>query len=202
MTVAGSLYGSKNNIFNSHSYATTQREDYTSDDNYEYRTNTRFMNKSKYLGGNLNMSWEADSLNLFTLSLSGGQYDSRSLNDGDISMRNRTGDLQWMYRRDFSTDSNDRWLSANASYQHTFPGNTAHTLTLSYQYNWGDSPYHSEQRLYDGVNFDGVPYMQRHRQNYSDSHIMQVDYALPLVSNKGKQSCVLTRRPHSRWGRA
>ncbi len=184
VTVAGSLYGSKNNIFNSHSYATTQREDYTSDDNYEYRTNTRFMNKSKYLGGNLNMSWEADSLNLFTLSLSGGQYDSRSLNDGDISMRNRTGDLQWMYRRDFSTDSNDRWLSANASYQHTFPGNTAHTLTLSYQYNWGDSPYHSEQRLYDGVNFDGVPYMQRHRQNYSDSHIMQVDYALPLVSNK------------------
>ena len=186
VTVAASISGSKSNIFNSHSYAEARREDYTSDDNYEYRTNTRFMNKSKYISGNVNMSWEADSLNLFTLSLSGGQFDSRSLNDGDVSMRNRTGDLQWMYRRDWSTDSNDRWLSANASYQHTFQGNAAHTLTLSYQYNWGDSPYHSEQRLYDGVNFDGMPYMQRHSHNYSDCHIMQVDYALPLVNDKHK----------------
>lgn len=187
VTASANVSGSNYSVMRAHTYTNSERENFTSDTERYYRSHSKGLQKSYFLSGNLNLSWEPDTLNLFTLSGNIGHYKSRQNASQSVTMSNIDNALVWGYKRDFFTKSSSLWSSANASYQHTFPNNTQHTLTLTAQYDYGESPYRSDVRNYDYENlgYDVIsPFQGRRQTGYSNSYTLQGDYVLPLFSDK------------------
>lgn len=199
VTASLSMNGWNSHIFRTHNRSESEREDFESDDNRYYRTRQRSLTKYDSEALNYNMSWEPDTLNLFTLSASIYHNFFKSKTAQTIDMRNIDRELQWQYKRDFLTRQHNSNLSIDASYQHTFPHQNGHTLTLSYQYNYSDSPFRSIVDNYDYITFPGTPepYQERTRSSYSNSHTAQADYVLPLFGDKHsfEAGAKLTMRP-------
>lgn len=159
---------------------TSTSENLTSDENRYQTTDSRSKYKWNYLGGNLNLSWEPDTLNLFTVQGNVGKNDFNSTNLQ--SMRLETIDLteRWSLKRDFSSVSNSMWLGANASFQHTFR-KQGHHIVGSYIFGYSRNNYDNTTFTHDmaGIS-EEFPWRINSNDNYSRRHALQADYANPL----------------------
>lgn len=136
-----------------------------------------------FANGNFNLSWEPDTLNLYTVAFSIGNYNMETRVDQDYNTMDAQGDLSWRYYRHSAISDNNMWMSATASYQHTF-GRQGHHLIFSYIYDHGKDKRSSVTETYDYVGL-AIPYPWRNslRDGVSDKHSLQIDYANPLTAN-------------------
>lgn len=129
-----------------------------------------------YTGGNINMSWEPDTLNLFTLSANygyntwGGPWeDHRTQFDADANV------LWYLHRH---TDDKGRWngVGTQASYQHSF-GRNDHNIVASYLFNCGGNKSHSFfYNLETAGDISDYPFERQNSDSWYTMHIMQLDY--------------------------
>lgn len=130
-----------------------------------------------YTGVNLNMSWEPDTLNLFTISANFGDNgwdsdykESRAWYGRDMSL------MQSLERRGLS-DGGYKGFGVQASYQHNF-GREDHNIVASYQFDRGWMNDFSKYLL--GQTTGGLtdsPYSELKSWTGYGSHIVQIDYA-------------------------
>ena len=130
--------------------------------------------------GNVEMSYEVDSLNLLTFSFSSRQTDSRWKQTGWNEARREDHASLYEYgvSERIGMDDGTRELAFN--YQRTFE-NPDHVFTLSYMYNRTPSEGYTNRDVFDfqkadeGVAFS--PYNTRNRNKaYTGEHTVQADY--------------------------
>lgn len=130
-----------------------------------------------YYGGGINLSWEPDDKNLFTLASNVYDVDAKIK---DILMHEQRYDaadaLLWQTRSRYSGKMINLGVTANASYQHNFaPQNN--NLILSYQFNFGKSNLDLNRR-YDLIENTTValPFQDNLNNNLTREHTLQLDY--------------------------
>lgn len=126
-------------------------------------------------------SYELDSLNLFTLGLSGnlGNYGaSGKILNQIYSTENR---LMSNYIDLLSQGGSYAGASANFDYQHTF-NRPMHTLTASYRYEYSPgSSIYSDSILVDEETLNAPLLGQKNENNaFSHEHTVQLDYNNPI----------------------
>lgn len=169
-----------NKMFERNSSQIMNREDYSSEQFRFYSSNSNVKQDATAHWGNLQISYEPDSLNLFTLS--GDLFFVEG--SGYIDTKDSTSDINhnsmWNYRS--YSDAYFKYLSGTVAlnYQHTFK-RLGHNLILSYYLNKGEqaadfSQYHNEINNYPYILSD-----QRNSQSMpSLEHTFQIDYTNPI----------------------
>lgn len=156
------------------------REDFTSTDYRHLLTQGSSKSTGDFQFGNIEGSYEIDSLNLITFSANvfGGKFDTH----GDS--RTVMSDNDWKERYSYLTlnQSNSQFgnIGLNADYQHSFKKKGEY-LTLSYKFN--NSPNGNDaDTYYDEVK--DVPFNLLHQYYDNDAHTAehtaQIDYVNPL----------------------
>lgn len=155
----------------------SESEDLTGGPNHLLRTHDRIKSGWDYVGVNFNMSWEPDSMNLFTLS---GYYSNNTW--GYDSRQERTmftNDMSvlWSLNRTGKNSGLYNGFGFGASYQHTF-GREDHNLVASYEYDLG---YNRDNNEYINETLEGeaieTPYTRNKEINDYGTHILQIDYS-------------------------
>ena len=135
---------------------------------------------------NVEMSYEADSLNLLTFSLFSRQYSFiRESTEYDEMQREDISPL-YSYGVTEKSKTNNGGMEATLNYQRTFrkPGQL---FTLSYMYNHTPSGGYTRRDMFDFREESGQtffsPYDIRDKNRaYTDEHTVQVDYVHPFDS--------------------
>mgnify|MGYP000705316795 FL=1 len=115
-------------------YSESGREDFTSSD-YRHLLNEGFSkNKGNFQFGNIEGSYEIDTLNLITFSANifGGNFDIHS--ESQTVMKDDTWNERYSYRSPNNSVSEFGNIGINADYQHSFRKKCEY-LTLSYKFN-------------------------------------------------------------------
>jgi len=182
--VAASINGSyfASSVFNTETTMQSDVFNETSDDNYHQHIESSRSNPNYQSGyGNLNISWEPDTLNLFTASanISNWKYNFKS--EGEMWMKNLAGKEMWSSNTINNNDMNSLSYGGQLSYQHTFR-KEGHYIVASYQIGGSGSNYTNNELYTDAKN---LPLPYRYLSNLSDGnylrHIGQIDYALPIT---------------------
>ncbi len=130
-----------------------------------------------YTGVRLNMSWEPDSLNLFTISANYGYNTWVNKGNEDRDMKRPALSTLWSLHRSFTSGGKYSSIGAQLSYQHNF-GRDDHTLVASYEYDYGGQNYDTDYLLeYITGEGDESPFSSEHTATYRNYHIMQLDYS-------------------------
>ena len=177
-TVTGNYSYNYNNT--PRGYTTSTREDFTSD-TYKYlQSDGSSKNTGNYQFGNIEASYEIDTLNLITFSANvfGGKSKSES---ESYSFMNNV-DLQKMYDyRSFSnSESSFGNTGLNVDYQHSMKRKGEY-LTASYKFN--NSPNDSEaETYYDDITDVTFRLTDQYYNNdaHTAEHTLQLDYVNPL----------------------
>lgn len=129
---------------------------------------------------NLNLAWEPDTLNLFTLSAYYGAYDGHYDGDNHTTAFNAAGNQLWSYDRYANSKFSGFWSGATLSYQHNFSP-AGHNITLSYQFTGGDNTSRQNNRFANlyGISFH-TPADGNYAKNENFTHTAQIDYTLPM----------------------
>ncbi|MCH5224191.1 MAG: TonB-dependent receptor [Muribaculaceae bacterium] len=157
-------------------------ENLTDDANRYQTSDSKMKNSFNYTGGNLNISWEPDSLNLITVQGNIGRTGFGQISHENVSMKTIEMIPVWELKRDNNSDYKNLWAGANASFQHTFH-KTGHYLVTSYIFGYGK--VNSDQTTFT-FNDNGFPddYPWRLQQSIGNDyrHTFQLDYVNPLSS--------------------
>ena len=133
-----------------------------------------------FAGGDFNMSWEPDTLNLYTMAFNIRDFGVLNTAEGDVSMTDIYGKPVWNYHRSIEMEYSRLNMGANVSYQHTF-GRQGHNLVASYIYDHGTNNNNSYQNRFNG---DGIelknPYQTNLREYTDNRHSAQIDYTNPF----------------------
>lgn len=161
---------------------TTETEDLTGGPNHLQRSDSRSKGGWDYTGVGLNMSWEPDTLNLFTLS---ANYSNNNWNNTGVEHRAMYGnDMTTLWSLLRNTDIAGRYngVGLSASYQHAF-GRQDHTLVASYEF---DNSRQHQNTVYTVSDADGVsgetPFSSNRTTGNFGTHIFQIDYSNQLDS--------------------
>lgn len=137
-----------------------------------------------YIGGNFDLSWEPDTLNLFTVSANIQSVNAGIDLAGDSRMFLSTGIPLWSYKMNGFANVENIGISSGTSYQHTF-GKPGHHLIISYQFDYGKNDLDVKQYYNDLENyFAYAPYTYQDKNNGNSSHTIQADFALPVTNDK------------------
>lgn len=132
----------------------------------------------RYVGGNVNLSWEPDPNNLFTFGADIFDLVSDIKKLSSFTHRySREGQLLWEYGQNGNGDLQMLNVSANASYRHNFAPE-GNYLILSYLFNFGSGYFNFNQW---GAQLEGMaflsPFEQRLTNSINRGHTVQIDYA-------------------------
>lgn len=151
---------------------------------YEYLDGSDQMLKARqkakngwdYTGANINMSWEPDTLNLFTLSGYYGHNTWGNKGSEHREMFSSSGSTLWSLQRDFVLDGAYNGFGGQASYQHNFKRDD-HNLIISYEMDYGPQWSNTDYFLeyLSGTGLESPYSSQRSKANYYN-HILQLDY--------------------------
>lgn len=183
VTASLNLYSMKN-LWNSSTENEQTIENLTSETNRTQRQKSTNDFDYSYTGGNFSLSWEPDTLNLFTVSanLSNNTYSSCS--PQTISMTDVAGLPVWNYNRYDTSDNNGLWLGSSLSYQHTF-GRQRHHIVATYYFNFGRDHSDSWAHSFNEDNFTiSLPWQCIASAQYSRGHTWQIDYSNPLTERQ------------------
>ena len=160
-------------------------------ESYNYNNPDMYLTKM-YTGDDLNIdgqyhflsfesSFELDSLNLFTLGVTGniGNFGANGnlMNDSYAS----DGRVVSRYIDRLYQGSMFGGVAANLDYQHTF-GKPGHTLVASYRYEYNpNGGAYSDSIILDDDSFN-APYEGQRNENhsYAQEHTVQIDYVNPI----------------------
>lgn len=185
VTVSGNV-NHQQSLFGNHFKNTndSETENFTSDENRYQVSHGESANHSRYTGGNLNMSWEPDTLNLFTVAANVGNMAYTNDNLNTVAMQTIDRANVWSMKRKDKSDADYLWMSANASYQHTF-GRTGHHIIGSYIFDHGYDDNSRRTHTYDMENYF-QEYAWRNEDNHSfyNKHSLQIDYANHLGDDR------------------
>lgn len=140
----------------------------------------------KLINSAANLSWEPNSQNLFTLGANISNLKAASDNLSASQQIFAPGNSKPISSTAQQTDFNLQRLSAstNASFQHNF-GAEQHHLILLYLFNFGKDPQHAYTQNTNLINPEIILPMSASLQNdFTREHTGQIDYSLPLLSNK------------------
>lgn len=142
-------------------------------------------NNWSYWNTGLDLSWEPDSLNLFTVNFSFMNVDARikSMNMRS-TMYDAEGALRYDYMQRIGGKMVNRAITAGASWQHLF-GAQNHNLIVSYLYNYGLNRLDWNKRT-EGIAEIQFPYTlsDEMTENNNNEHTVQVDYTNPFGGEK------------------
>lgn len=128
-------------------------------------------------------SYELDSLNLFTLGVSGniGKYGAKGM--GLNQTFTKDGSLVVNYVDYLTQQGTWGGVSANFDYQHTFD-RPQHTLTASYRYEYNpDGSAYSDSIIFDAETLNAPMEGQMNENNaFAQEHTVQLDYNNPINS--------------------
>lgn len=155
-------------------------ENLTSDENRYQITESKSKSKWNYLGGNFNLSWEPDTLNLFTVQGNIGKNNFSSYNIQNMRLEDIDLQTQWELDRDFDSDGKFLWLGANASFQHTFKKQGHHIIgSYIFGYNSDDNDNTTQTHNMKGIS-EEYPWRINASDGYGRRHSLQIDYANPF----------------------
>lgn len=158
----------------------TLLENLTDDINRYQNSDSKMKNNFNYLGANLNLSWEADTLNLFTIQGNVGRTGFSQNSHESVSMKTIDMLPVWNLDRDNNTDSKNLWVGANASFQHTFH-NQGHYLVGSYIFGYSNSNSNQTTYTFNDQDFsDDYPWRLQESDGNDYRHTLQVDYVNPI----------------------
>lgn len=158
---------------------TTEREteDLTGGPNHLQRSESKSRNGWDYTGVNLNMSWEPDTLNLFTLSANYSNNNWNNIGGEDRTMYGNDMSVMWRLRRDFELQGRYNGFGVSASYQHAF-GRQDHTLVASYEYDYSRQHNNTDYFFTTLAGVPGeAPFSASRETSGTASHIFQADYS-------------------------
>ncbi len=164
-----------------YNYASESKAHQSDWDREKSRGNTEF--------ADINASYEIDTLQLFTLSLSGMGSQQHSPSWGNTEMWNRNNNkLAYSYRKDNTLKQSFVNGTAGIDYQRIGRRNKLRTTTISYQISTNPQWTKGTTQYYDIVNNlseDIVDELQLYdnRTNYNNQcieHTLQIDYTSPL----------------------
>jgi len=126
------------------------------------------------------LSYEADSLNLFTGSFEyykGNNYSNSNLFS---KLQNFTNtDLSNSYRSLNNNNNNYSGLSGGLDYQLGFKRSKDQTLTASYKFNQSKNGQFNDVGFYDKVSYEQANY-QQYNNSGTNEHTLQLDYVQPF----------------------
>lgn len=180
------LTGNYNYSYNSRptSYSDSYTENYESTSQKYLETSSEWKNKGQFQYGNIEASYEIDTLRLVTMSM--GMYGGGSDNNskGNVDMWNDAHDTKaYSYRN--VADGDGSWYSirGNVDYQRTSSKNKERLFTISYKINTQPSKNNSYNIYSDRYN---VPTAFQLFNSHTDGktntteHTFQVDYTTPI----------------------
>lgn len=138
--------------------------------------------KNQFISGTLQLSWEPDTLNLFTLSANTfavwgrNWFDTRS----EFFPVASRPEVLWSNCQGMTTDWTWSSLTVNAGYQHNFDMK-GHNMVLSYQYVHGWDSQELWQSYSEQVGTD-YPDIYDYQNSPTNEHTVQLDYTNPLSS--------------------
>lgn len=130
-----------------------------------------------YTGVKLGMSWEPDTLNLFTLSANYGYNSWGTKGWEDREMKRPDLSMLWNLHRDYDSEGKYNGVGAQLSYQHNFKRDD-HYIVASYEYDYGGQD-NTTDYLLTYLTGDGgeTPYSSERSHSNQNYHIMQIDYS-------------------------
>ena len=149
-------------------------------ENYLLSSSSKSSSGWDYTGANLNMSWEPDTLNLFTVALNFGNngWDSHGI-ERRFQQRCDMSTV-WDLTRDADNKGSYLGLGGQLSYQHNFLRDD-HNIVISYEYDFsknnGNNDYTATYLSGEGTE---TPFSTQLSKNHSNSHILQFDYSNKL----------------------
>ena len=141
--------------------------------------------------GDLSMSYELDSLNLFTASAGGMLFRAKQSGPGEV-FANAPGLDGWrsLYTSEHTTRSPFTNFHADLDWQHNFAGHPGRMLTLSYRFN-GSPATVSSENIYSTLSTSAalVPDSRKmDGKTVSGDHTLQTDFTSPLGEKAGTLS--------------
>ena len=165
------------------SYASSTREDYTSDEYRYLEQSSIHKSKGNFQFGSMEGSYEIDTLNLVTFSMQmfGGDFNSHV--NGKAQMNNSLH--EHVYSGNQLSRTQNAWSSigANFDYQHSFKKKGEY-FTFSYRYSGSPDNSESYTEYKDTKNY---PYPEDLLNQYydndarTDEHTFQLDYTNPIA---------------------
>lgn len=164
-------------------YGATTSEDLTTTDPTRLVTESDNDYRWAYLSPRFNLSWEPDTLNLFTLAANFGSNPSGSTVNYRRYMSASDGSILWSLDRQSENKTRYKGAGVQASYQHSFH-RPDHTLVVSYLFDWysmmDENCYYL--RGIEG-NIQDSPFSMRKSLDYRQAHVAQLDYSNRLASH-------------------
>ena len=144
--------------------------------------------RSPYLFGNLNASYEKDSLNLFSASI-GTENWKYSMDAFGVSEAIAAGNPIYNYNGNQYSSGGASGINASIDWQHNFAANKEKVFTLSYRFS------HSPESEFSETNYgnaSGITVYDRRvdGRNISQEHTIQMDYTAPLAKGHSLSSGV------------
>lgn len=156
-------------------------ENLTDDENRWQKSDMKYKSGFGYWGGNINLSWEPDTLNLFTIQGNIGKMNSDSKSLSKTWMENIDLVKKWSLDRDNFDNYDNQWLGANTSFQHTFR-KKGHHIVASYIFGYRSSDDNSTTLTHNLENYVvKEPYRRNDSRSFSRRHALQIDYANPIT---------------------
>lgn len=141
------------------------------------KTSGTIKQKSPFAWGELSMSYEPDTLNLFSVN-SGLMYYNHTQKSLTSTFAGLAGaDLALLYTNDSKTRERKNDINIGADWQHKFAGSTDKTLTISYR--GGFEPGKSWSRGFFNPESALLPSRENDGNTKSDEHVFQADYTMP-----------------------
>lgn len=166
-----------------HTYYTQSDENLLSETDRTQRLYSQSTNAWNYVGTDFNLSWEPDTLNLFTIAFNFGKNMNWNDSHNEFKMLSANGAERWSYVRDWNSHGNHFGIGGMISYQHTF-GRTGHHIVGSYQYKRYNNDFISEQHRHSiaGISLPWI-WGRNVNDNSTDRHLVQIDYSNPFSSH-------------------
>lgn len=166
-----------------HTYYTQSDENLLSETDRTQQLYSQSTNAWNYVGTDFNLSWEPDTLNLFTISFNLGKNMNWNDSHNEFKMLSADGTERWNYVRDWNSHGNYFGIGGMISYQHTF-GRPGHHIVGSYQYKRYNNDFTSEQHRHSiaGISLPWI-WGRNVNDNSTDRHLVQIDYSNPFSSH-------------------
>ncbi len=136
-----------------------------------------------YIGGGFDLSWEPDTLNLFTVNFNAGENKNSSSTLQDITGFDADDEMIYSMVRHWTNANKNLWINSGASFQHNFKTD-AHYIVGSYQYSFYNSNNQSLMETKDYVNYaEQYPWRLNQNATHQNNHTLQLDYSNSLDSH-------------------
>ena len=135
-----------------------------------------------YLFGDINASYELDTLNLFSASLGimSWSYNQDATGSGNATV---AGTPLYSYDGTGKSSGGSNGINASFDWQHSFAGNREKMFTLSYRFS-GDPEKEFTERNYDNVTGMARNNVKVDGKNVSQEHTFQADYTTPIAKGQ------------------